>query len=147
MYARCERTCMSIRVHTRVHVRAFVCVYVRCSYACVGPQTCGVHMRIHTANAWAHIGTCSIYRVGFRSGDAQWAFDTTRSIERLAFSISGVLSRGKISMHRRMPEKYFDTVLPVAVCTYIHVPVETMCLRRKDFRYEKISRLHFYVCY
>lgn len=120
---------------------AYTCVHV---YLRMSAPTCMcvcVCVRVHTCRAadftCTYVNTYGRYiGIGYIPGGVpferrQWAFryDTVDRTARI-FGI-GALSLGKISVHRRMPEKYFDTVYRclralMHVCTDAH---REACLR------------------
>lgn len=70
---------MPVRVHMCVRLFAYVCVRV-----CGAADFTDTYVNIYSR--YIGIGTCIPGGVPF--GRRQWAFDTTRSIERFVFSVS-----------------------------------------------------------
>lgn len=100
---------MPARVHMCTHLFADVC-----TYGCVCTWT---HTRRAADSTYTHVNTYGRYigigmyipgGVPFGETAVGFRYDTVDRTARI-FSI-GALSLGKISVHRRMPEKYFDTV-------------------------------------
>lgn len=132
MYARYEHTyvhayiCVRrlfvyIYVYSRVYIYVNVCVYVRVREKGDADST---STYVNTYGRYIGIGTCIPGGVPF--GRRQWAFDTTRSIERLVFSVSQRYLSGKDKRALyRMPEKYFyiDSLPYVYVYMYVHARV------------------------
>lgn len=108
--------------YTRTYAR-LVCVRAR---SCIEPQDFRGIYDEYIRPIHRHIGMCSISGgVPFRRRSVGFRYDTVDRTARI-FDI-GVLSRGKISAHRRMPEKYFDTV-----CRWLYVVlIYTQCCTRK----------------
>lgn len=113
--------CVYIRVFTCIYIYVNVCVYVHVREKGDADFT---STYVNTYDRYIGIGTCIPGGVPF--GRRQWAFDTTRSIERLVFSVSQryLSGRDKRALYR-MPEKYFyiDSLsyVYVFICMYMHV--------------------------
>lgn len=142
MYARYEHTYVPAYICVR---RLFVCIYVYsrvyiCKRMCVcayaGEGGCRLHEYIREYIRPIHRHRDVYTGWGSVRGRRQWAFDTTRSIERLVFSVSQryLSGRDKRALYR-MPEKYFyiDSLpyVYVFICMYLHVlHMREVCCRK-----------------
>lgn len=79
---------------TRTRVYAFICVCVRLYvYVCTRRAADSTGTYVNTYGRYIGIGMYIPGGVPFER--RQWAFDTTRSIERLVFSVSGRYLSGR----------------------------------------------------
>lgn len=111
LMCRCTRTYVCVCVCAFVYVRMCACMWSRRlhGYICEYIQPIHRHRK-------------RVYRVGFRSGDGSGFSIRHGRSNGSYFRYRGVISREKISVHHRMPEKYFNTVW---WCLYKHIYLYT----------------------
>lgn len=151
-YARCEHTYVCRHAYTCVYaficgcmrlcVYMYVCVYVwgRRLHGYIREYIRPIHKHRDVYTGWGSVRETA---VGFR-------YDTVDRTARI-FGIEA-LSLGKISVHHRMPEKYFDTVYRclhalMHVCTGTYTrSVSEIALQRLSIEQRKNLMRNSYAC-